>query len=99
MTVPETVVLPITPYPKGTFGPVFRAFSLLRAPQHEKLLYPRLSAGTNRGHRRHVTALWTDPPKPLPTFRTYGYPRVSYPSVTTSPPRLWGTHEENGNAL
>src|SRR5215217_5281539 len=48
MTVPETVVLPITPYPNGTFGPVFRASSLLRAPQHEKLLYPRLPARTNR---------------------------------------------------
>ncbi|GAT89057.1 hypothetical protein CVCC1112_3716 [Paenarthrobacter nicotinovorans] len=39
MTVPETVVLPITPYPKVTFGPEFLAlvslsFSL-RAPQHE----------------------------------------------------------------
>ena len=88
MTVPETVVLPITPYPNGTFGPDFRAFSLLRAPQHEKLLYPRLRARTNRRGPAFGAGRKRYQPKPLPAVRRCGYPRVSYRSVTSSCPSI-----------
>src|SRR6478735_12047638 len=55
MTVPETVVLPITPYPNGTFGPVSQVQT--RAPSASARVitlpetFPRHKSGLSAGPR------------------------------------------------
>ncbi len=57
MTVPETVVLPITPYPNDTFGPEFRALTRAPCASAREITLPDTSGW-------HKSAARLEPPAP-----------------------------------